>query len=117
MWSGPRGFLTSAGYRVITAQNGTEALPLLDQEGPDLVLTDLLLPGLHGFDLCKKIKERHPSIPVIMMTGVYKSLHYQLEGRWRYGAEDFILKPFSPEELLGKIKAALARDAPPTPSR
>lgn len=117
MWSGPRGFLTSAGYRVITAQNGTEALALLDQEGPDLVLTDLLLPGLHGFDLCKRIKERHPSIPVIMMTGVYKSLHYQLEGRWKSGAEDFLLKPFSPEELLGKIKAALARNAPPTPSR
>ncbi|MFN3476002.1 MAG: response regulator [Candidatus Methylomirabilales bacterium] len=61
--------LTSAGYRVLAARSGTEALALLDQEGPDLVLTDLLLPGLHGFDLCKKIKERRPSIPVIMMTG------------------------------------------------
>ncbi|MBI3988165.1 MAG: response regulator [candidate division NC10 bacterium] len=100
--------LRGAGYQVVTAINGSEALGLLPQERPDLVLTDLLLPGLHGFDLCKEIKARF-GIPVIMMTGVYKSLQYQLEGRWRYGADEFLVKPFSPEEILGKVKGVLAK--------
>jgi len=100
--------LREAGYRVMTAANGAEALALMAQERPDLVLTDLLLPGLHGFDLCQEIKARF-RIPVIMMTGVYKSLQYQLEGRWRYGADEFLVKPFTQEELVGKIKAVLAR--------
>lgn len=97
--------LDDAGYRVLAARDGSEALSLLQKERVDLVLTDLLLPGLHGFDLCKKIKEMKvsPPIKVIMMTGVYKSIHYQMEGRWKYGADDFILKPFEAQDLLTKI--------------
>jgi predicted Zn finger-like uncharacterized protein len=97
--------LAEAGYKVITAENGTEALEQVHQEIPDLVLTDLLLPGIHGFDLCKKIKSAKlpQRIPVIMMTGVYKSLQYQREAQEKYGADDFLIKPFEAEDLLSKI--------------
>jgi len=108
--------LVGAGYRVIALKSAAEVLAALEEERPDLILTDLLLPGIHGFDLCQQIKKQYPSLPVIMMTGVYKSLQYQLEGRWKYGADDFILKPFSPEELLGKIKRVLAKRAEPPSS-
>lgn len=97
--------LMEAGYNVISAENGSEALEQVQQEIPDLVLTDLLLPGIHGFDLCKKIKAAKLSqkIPVIMMTGVYKSMQYQKEAQEKYGADDFLIKPFETEDLLSKI--------------
>lgn len=101
--------LREAGYKVLVARDGSEALSLLKQERVHLVLTDLLLPGIHGFDLCKKIKESKvsPQIKVVMMTGVYKSIHYQMEGRWKYGADDFILKPFEAHDLLAKMDQLL----------
>lgn len=101
--------LTEAGYNIITAQNGNEALRQVEKEIPDLVLTDLLLPGIHGFDLCKKIKHARLSqkIPVIMMTGVYKSIQYQNEAKQKYGADDFLIKPFEANDLLAAISKFL----------
>lgn len=103
--------LQEAGFRVVAVSDGKEALAAVARERPDLVLTDLLLPGIHGFDLCKQIKTLDATcpIPVIMMTGVYKSTHYQYEGQWKYGADDFIVKPFSPDDLVRKIKNVLVQ--------
>ncbi|MBI2080804.1 MAG: response regulator [candidate division NC10 bacterium] len=103
--------LEGAGFRVEAVQDGRAALEYLDRARPDLVLTDLLLPGIHGFDLCRYVKERTAPrpVPVIMMTGVYKSVQYQVEAQLKYKADDFLVKPFKPEDLVAKILRLLQR--------
>ncbi len=62
--------LETNGYRVITANSGIEALEILEQQAVDLVLTDLLMPGLSGTDLAREVKQRHPHLPIVLYSGV-----------------------------------------------
>lgn len=62
--------LETNGYRVITASSGTEALAILERQPVDLVLTDLLMPGLSGMDLARETKQRHPHLPIVLYSGV-----------------------------------------------
>ena len=103
--------LEQAGFRVEAVQDGRAALEFLERGRPDLVLLDLLLPGIHGFDLCRMIKARTAPrpLPVVMMTGVYKSVQYQVEAQLKYQADDFLVKPFKPEDLIAKILRILER--------
>lgn len=96
--------LERQGYQVLSAHDGMSGYELIVKESPDLIITDLLLPHLHGFELCKKIKENSKlkHTPVILMTAVYKKSKYKLEGK-SYGADDFIEKPFDLPILLSKI--------------
>lgn len=101
--------LIEQGYRVIEAKNGQQALMEVEHEKPDLVLSDLLLPGIHGFELCQKIKALPLGYPikVVFMTGVYKDLSYQQDAQKKYGADGYLIKPIKDEELLGKIRELL----------
>jgi twitching motility two-component system response regulator PilH len=106
--------LTEAGFRVTTVKDGMEALERLDAERPDLVVTDLLMPRVNGFELCRKIKT-HPttaSLPVIMMTEVYTKKHYQTEAHQEHKADDFLTKPFRPEDLLTRIRRLIPPSLP-----
>jgi predicted Zn finger-like uncharacterized protein len=106
--------LTDAGFQVTTVKDGMEALERLGAERPDLVVTDLLMPRLNGFELCRKIKD-HPataSLPVIMMTEVYTKKHYQAEAQQDHRADDFLTKPFHPEDLLARIRRLIPRSSP-----
>lgn len=98
-------FLESEGFDVVTAGDGQMALQKYEDEHPDIVITDLLLPKVHGFEICHRIKEKS-TIPVILMTAVYTQTKYKIEGKG-HGADDYIIKPFNPEELLGKVKKLL----------
>ena len=104
-----RRILEEKGYRVVTAADGNEGLAKLDQGGIDLVLLDINMPGLDGFQVLKLIRRRF-NLPVIMLTGMDKgvALHNTLD----IGADDFITKPFSPVELVARIKAKLRRAKP-----
>jgi len=82
--------LESSGYRVITAEDGQEGLERLVSERPDLVLLDLMLPKIHGMDVCAAIRE-HSEVPVIMLTGLAAE-DDRVEGLTR-GADDYITKP------------------------
>jgi DNA-binding response OmpR family regulator len=97
--------LEQQGYQVISARDGASGYELIEKENPDLIISDLLIPRLHGFELCKKVKEnaqlRH--IPIILMTAVYKKTSYKVEGK-KYGADDYIQKPFEFPDLLAKIE-------------
>ncbi|MFQ5846833.1 MAG: response regulator [Candidatus Methylomirabilales bacterium] len=97
--------LSKVGFEVVTAQDGVEALEYLERECPDLVITDVLMPRMHGFDLCRRIKDRPEtaSLPVIMMTQVYTRVHHEREARGVHGADDYITKPFQPGDLLARI--------------
>lgn len=97
--------LTEAGFQVVTAQDGVEALEYLSRECPDLVITDVLMPRMHGFELCRKIKNspETASVPVIMMTQVYTRSQHEMEARGVHGADDYITKPFTPSDLFARI--------------
>lgn len=98
-------------YRVIEALDGNEGLRLALSKNPDLVLLDVMLPGLDGFGVCRKIREKS-SVPIIMLTArdeeVDKVLGLEL------GADDYMTKPFSVRELLARVKANLRRTSPET---
>lgn len=99
--------LRAHGYEVITAAGGQEALERIEREVPDLVLTDLRMPGMDGLEVLCRAKGRFPHMAVILLTG-YSTLESAIQAL-RYGADDYLLKPCREGELLERIQAALAR--------
>lgn len=100
--------LSRAGYRVSAAEDGLTAVEIARREKPDLVLTDGLLPKLHGFLVCKTIKEMDSPPKVILFTGVYTKPSYKWDMKQNYGADDVLIKPTSPEQLLACIQKHLS---------
>ncbi len=101
--------LEKDGFRVMTAGNGEDALRIAKAEGPDLVLLDLMLPGMGGLDVCRRLKE-NPStadIPVIMVTAKTEDSDVVLG--LELGAEDYVTKPFSPKVVLARVRTVLRR--------
>jgi DNA-binding response OmpR family regulator len=99
-------YLIAAGFEVVCAKNGKEALDLFATRRVDLVLLDLMLPDLSGEDVCKNIRARS-TVPVIMLTA--KVDEASIIHGLNIGADDYITKPFSPRELTARVKAALRR--------
>ncbi len=98
--------LSSEGYRVITAFDGAEALREVGREGLDLVVLDVMLPRVSGFEVLKKIRE-NSDVPVVMLTAKSQSVD-KVVGL-ELGADDYITKPFDTKELLARIRAILRR--------
>ena len=101
----------NAGYEVVTANNGIDALKIAKEEKPVLVLLDLMIPGMDGFDVCKEIKKdkETSNTAIIMLTAKGEELDKILG--LELGADDYITKPFSIRELLARIKAVLRRSS------
>jgi DNA-binding response OmpR family regulator len=103
-------FLTSklkaSGYEVITAQNGMEALELVTAQQPDLVVLDLLLPKMHGFDVLRELRS-FSSVPVVVLSALGADVE-RIKGL-KLGADDYLPKPFNPDELLARIEAVRRR--------
>jgi DNA-binding response OmpR family regulator len=98
--------LVSAGYRVITASNGQEAVSAVDEEHPDLVLLDVMMPVLDGLGACERIR-KFSNVPIVMVTakGDERDRVHGLD----VGADDYIVKPYSVTELLARVRAVLRR--------
>jgi len=98
--------LVKEGYAVSAAADGRRALELVQEDAPDLVLLDIMLPGLDGFEVCRVIRKEH-TVPIIMLTArddvVDKVVGLEI------GADDYLTKPFSMRELLARVKAQLRR--------
>jgi len=94
---------------IITSKNGEEAYQIIIKESPDLEIIDGLIPGIHGFELCKKVKEDTGLQPpkIIIMSSLYKGLKYKLDVMKTYHADDYLEKPIKKEELLTKIEALI----------
>jgi two-component system phosphate regulon response regulator PhoB len=106
--------LESEGFRVIQAADGNEALLLIEEEQPDLILLDWMLPGTSGIEICRQIKSR-PAFrmtPVIMLSA--RSEEVDKVRGLETGADDYISKPYSIIELLARVKAHLRRSRPAT---
>jgi two-component system alkaline phosphatase synthesis response regulator PhoP len=101
--------LKKEGFRTISAQDGEDALEYAAREHPDLIILDLLLPGMDGLEVCKEFKKetKTASIPIIMLTAKVQESD-RVVGL-ELGADDYVTKPFSPRELIARIKAVLRR--------
>ncbi len=102
--------LTEKGYEVVTAGRGLEAIQKVQTESPDMIILDAMLPEVHGFDICKKIKgsRKYGHIPVIMISAIYRGWRYAQDLKDSYGVDDFIEKPFKIGEFVKKVEAQFA---------
>lgn len=107
MVAGLRDNFEFEGYEVLTAYDGEEGLKRALTESPDLLVLDVMMPKMSGLEVCKQLKAKRPSIPIIMLTArgqeVDKVVGLEL------GADDYVTKPFSIRELLARVKAVLRR--------
>jgi DNA-binding response OmpR family regulator len=99
--------LQSQGYRVLSAANGVTGLEKALEEKPDLLLLDVMMAGLDGYTVCREVRQRRPTLPILMLTA-----KGQVDDRVSgldAGADDYVVKPFSSRELLARIRALLRR--------
>ena len=101
-----RGYLERAGFGVLTTLDGQEALRVARQERPDLIILDLMLPGMDGLDICRALR-KDSNVPIIMLTARVEETD-RLIGL-ELGADDYITKPFSPREVVARVRAVLRR--------
>ncbi len=110
MVAGLRDNFEFEGYDVITAPDGVAGLERALKEAPDIVILDVMMPRMSGLDVCKQLKSKRPSLPIIMLTArgqeVDKVVGLEL------GADDYVTKPFSIRELLARVKAVMRRVQP-----
>jgi DNA-binding response OmpR family regulator len=103
-----KAYLEKAGYQVVTADNGKNALVIFQREKPDFMILDLNLPGLDGLEVCKSIR-RDSNIPILMLTARVEEAD-KLIGL-ELGADDYVIKPFSPREVVARVRTILRRAA------
>ena len=99
--------LRSAGFRTLVAKTGPEGVELALAHKPDLVLLDVMLPGMNGFEICEELRRHDRDLPIIMVTAKGEE-HDKVRGL-RLGADDYVVKPFGIQELLARVDAALRR--------
>lgn len=95
------------GFSVIEAGSGEEALRLTELEKPHVAVLDVMLPGMDGFEVCRRIRETHPNIGIIMLTAKGQDLD-KISGL-EHGADDYVVKPFNPTEFILRTKALIRR--------
>lgn len=98
--------LTFEGYEVITAASGQEGVDMALMEAPDLVVLDIMLPGLDGWEVCRQVRQ-HSTVPILMLTA-RDEVADRVKGL-NLGADDYLVKPFALEELLARVHAMLRR--------
>ncbi|MCG8374118.1 MAG: response regulator transcription factor [Balneolales bacterium] len=102
-----RDTLESEGYDVVISEDGDQAVPLVQEHKPDLMILDIMLPGKSGYEICKEIRELKYTFPIIMLTAKDQEID-KVKGL-NLGADDYLTKPFGVKELLARIQARLRR--------
>jgi DNA-binding response OmpR family regulator len=114
-----RRYLERDGYTVVEAESGTQALALLRTQPADLILLDIMLPGLDGFAVARALRNApvhagvHGDVPIIMLTS--RGEESDRIAGFELGVDDYVVKPFSPRELVARVKAVLRRSTTDTP--
>ena len=101
-----RDYLERAGFHVLAAHDGETALRVVRRDQPDLILLDLMLPGVDGLDVCRRLRQES-GVPIIMLTARVEEAD-RIVGL-ELGADDYVTKPFSPRELVARVRATLRR--------
>jgi len=102
--------LEQKGYQVVTASNGLEGLNKVAEEKPDLVILDIMLPGMDGFQICRRLRaaESTARLPILMLSG--KARESDRESGLKVGADEYLTKPASPADLTNAVQKLLAKD-------
>jgi CheY-like chemotaxis protein len=105
-----RRVLVERGYDVVEAAKGLEALALVRDQTPDVIVLDAMLPEVHGFDICRRIKgsKRYGHIPIVMVSAIYRGWRFAQDLRESYGVDVFLEKPFKVSDVVGAIERAVA---------
>jgi DNA-binding response OmpR family regulator len=107
-----RRYLEQDGCQVRLVTNGADALNVAAAQPPDLVVLDLMMPGIDGLEVCRRLRHRLPDLPVVMLTALGEEADRVLG--LEVGADDYVTKPFSPRELVLRIRSVLRRAAGPS---
>jgi len=99
--------LDAEGYRTVLAKDGREAVTLIDREKPDFICLDIMMPGLNGYDVCREIRKKNPTVPIIFISAKSEEIDKILG--LELGADDFIVKPFGVKEVVARIRAVTRR--------
>ncbi len=99
--------LESEGYEAIPAVDGEEALRIFNEQAPDIVCLDIMMPGMNGYDVCREIRRKHEKVPVIFISAKSEEIDTVLG--LELGADDFIIKPFGVKEVIARIRAVTRR--------
>lgn len=101
--------LTRSGYAVIAARDGEEALRLAGERAPDLMVLDVMMPRLDGYELTRRVRAEDSlrAIPIILLTA--RSQEADVDRGFEVGADDYLKKPFNPDELVARVRAVLGR--------
>ena len=102
--------LAPQGFTVRLVPSARAALAALEQEVPDLLIVDVKMPEMDGLGLLRRIRERHPALPTVMMSGY--AVPEMIQQGLALGADDFLSKPFTPDELLASVHKALTKERP-----
>jgi len=95
------------GYQVVAETNGEQGMKIANDKNPDMVLLDIMLPGLNGYEICRKLKTKKPELPIIMITA--RGSEMDKVSGLDIGADDYLTKPFSIPELMARIRAVFRR--------
>lgn len=95
------------GYQTVEAASGEEALRIFDEENPSVAILDIMLPGISGYEVCEKIREKSPMTGIIMVSAKSQDIDKILG--LEKGADDYIIKPFNPQELILRVKSLMRR--------
>ncbi len=98
--------LERSGFEVVSAQDGIEALELASTRHPDVAIFDVSMPGLSGFDVTRRVRETNTDMPVILLTA--RALETDVEAGAAAGADAYLTKPFSPQELEARVRALIS---------
>jgi len=107
--------LAAEGFRVIEASNGNEALAHWQDESPDLLCLDIMMPGMDGYEVCRRVRASGDRTPILFLSA--KNEEIDIVVGLELGADDFVRKPFGRHELLARVRTALRRSIPPETSR
>ena len=99
--------LEAEGYQVLAAVDGEEAIAQFSKSCPQLIVLDVMMPKANGYDVCRKIRQTDPGVPIIMLTAKSEEIDKVLG--LELGADDYVTKPFGVRELLARVAAALRR--------
>lgn len=103
--------LSGQGFSVLTAEDGEEALAIAEQHRPDIVVLDIIMPNISGLEVMRRLRER-TNIPVVLLSA--KNHDEDIVSGLEMGADDYLVKPFNPEELTARVRAVLRRQARPS---
>ncbi|NJN55913.1 MAG: response regulator transcription factor [Anaerolineae bacterium] len=103
-------YLEKEGYKVVTAVDGQQALDSIRQNPPTLMVLDLMLPGIDGWEVCRRVRADHNYLPILMLTARNEDID-KIVGL-EMGADDYLTKPFNPREMVARVRAILRRAGP-----